>query len=158
LSFSGKNRLQTGASGRFVLGMLLFAWLNVAAQPCLMAMEMAPDASLASEHTVHSGHTEHASDADDSLDCGHCPQGAISQEVLCETGSASDCEVFPGYNVDGRHFQAKLKDVSPPFTLCILDSAHDFSNRIPLLLPHDDKRLKFTDAPPLNIRHCVFLK
>ena len=141
-----------------MLGMLLFAWFNIAAQPCLMAMESAPDTSLASEHTVHSEHTEHNSHSDDLLDCGHCPPVTGGQKVLCETGSASDCEVFPGYNMDGRHFQAKLKDVSPPLSSCTLDSANDFSIPASVLLPLDNKQLKFTGAPPLNIRHCVFLK
>jgi hypothetical protein len=105
LNFSGKNPIETGAWGRFALSMLVLAWLNIATQPCLMAMEMAPETTLASEQTVHSEHAEHMSDAPDATDCGHCPPAADHQEILCETGSASNCELFPGYNVDGRQFK-----------------------------------------------------
>ena len=158
MSFSGKNRLQTSAWGRFVLSLLVLAWLNIATQPCLMAMEMAPDTSQASEHAAHSGHAEHMADAPELTNCDHCPPGVDHQEVLCETGSASDCEIFPGYNVDGRQFKQQLKDVSAPLTLSTIESTLDFSVPIRLFPPHDNKRLKFAGDPPLNIRHCVFLK
>ena len=156
--FLGKNRLQTGAWGRFVLSVFVLAWLNIATQPCLMAMEMAPNVSLASEHAAHSGHGEHMSDEAASTDCGHCPTGISEQEVLCETGSASDCEIFPGYNVDGRQFKQLLKDIPPSPALPALKSELDFSKPVTLFPPHDNKRLKFAGDPPLNIRHCVFLK
>jgi hypothetical protein len=152
LSFSGKNRLQTGAWGRFVLSLLVLAWLNIAAQPCLMAMEMAPETLQITDHAVHSGHIADASD------CDHCPPGADHQKVLCETGSAADCEIFAGYNADGRQFKPQLKDVSPPLALSTIESTLAFSTPVRLFLPHDNKRLKFAGDPPLNIRHCVFLK
>jgi len=158
LNFSGKNRLQTSAWGRFILSVFVLAWLNVATQPCLMAMEMVPDTPLASEHAVHSGHAEHMADAPAATDCDHCPPGVDHQEVLCETGSASDCEIFPGYNFDGRQFKQQLKDVSPPLVLSTIESSLDFSVPVRLIPPHDNKRLKFAGDPPLNIRHCVFLK
>jgi hypothetical protein len=155
LSFSGKNRLQTGAWGRFVLSLLVLAWLNIAAQPCLMAMETAPETSQASDHALHSGHAGHIADA---TDCNHCPPGMDHQKVLCETGSAADCEIFAGYNADGRQFKPQLKDVSPPLALSTIESTLDFSAPVRLLPPHENKRLKFAGDPPLNIRHCVFLK
>jgi hypothetical protein len=158
LSFSGKNRLQTSAWGRFFLSLLVLAWLNIATQPCLMAMEMAPETSMAAEHAVHSGNAGHIADATAATDCDHCPPSADHQAVLCETGSASNCEIFPGYNVDGRQFKQQLKDVSPPLALSTIESTLDFSVPISLFPPHDNKRLKFAGDPPLNIRHCVFLK
>ena len=158
MSFSGKNRIQTGAWGRFVLSMFVLAWLNVAAQPCLMAMEMAPATSQASEHAVHSGHAGHMADATAAPDCDHCPPGVDHQKALCETGSASDCEIFPGYNVDGRQFKLQLKDVSPAFVLFTIESTLDFSILVTPVPPRDNKRLKHAGDPPLNIRHCVFLK
>jgi hypothetical protein len=155
LSFSGKNRLQTGTWGRFVLSLLVLAWLNIAAQPCLMAMETAPETSQASDHALHSGHAGHIADA---TDCNHCPPGMDHQKVLCETGSAADCEIFAGYNADGRQFKPQLKDLSLPLALSTIESTLDFSAPVRLFLPHDNKRLKFAGDPPLNIRHCVFLK
>jgi len=158
LSFSGKNRLQTGAWGRFALSMFVLAWLNIATQPCLMAMEMVPDAPLAPAHAVHSEHVKHMADASTSSDCGHCPPAIEHQEILCETGSASDCELFPGYNVDGRHFKPQLKDVFPPLALSTIQSTPVCSLAVTPFSAHDNKRLKFAGDPPLNIRHCVFLK
>ncbi len=158
MSFSGNNRLIKGASGRFALGVLLLAWVNIAAQPCLMAMELAPDSSFASEHTVHSEHSEHSAHASDAPDCGHCPTLSGDQAVPCETGSASECEIFPGYNVDGRQFKQLAKDVSPHLALFTLGGTLNNSTDVTPFLPHDVKRLKFNGDPPLNIRHCVFLK
>ena len=158
MSFLGKNRLQTGAWGRFVLSMFVLAWLNIATQPCLMAMEMVPDAPLAPAHAVHSEHAGHMADASASDDCDHCPPAIDHQEILCETGSASDCEIFPGYNVDGRQFKPQPKDVFPPIALLTIRSTPACSAPVTLFPPHDNKRLKFAGDPPLNIRHCVFLK
>ena len=158
MSFSGKNRIQTSAWGRFVLSMFVLAWLNVAAQPCLMAMETAPATSQASEHAGHSGHAGHMADATAASDCGHCPPGVDHQKVLCETGSAADCEIFAGYEVDGRQFKPQLKDVSPPLAMSTIERTLDYSAPVRLFPPHDNKWLKFAGDPPLNIRHCVFLK
>ena len=158
MSLSGIYRLETSVWGRCALGLLVFAWLNIAAQPCLMAMEMAPETSLASDHTLHSGHAVHIADATAATHCDHCPTGVDHQKVLWETGSAADCEIFAGYEVDGRQFKPPLKDLSPPLALSTIESTLDFSAPVRLFAPHDNKRLKFAGDPPLNIRHCVFLK
>ena len=158
MSCSRNNRLQTNAWGRFVLSMFVLAWLNIATQPCLMAMEMVPDAPLAPAHAVHPEHAEHMADASASSDCDHCPPASDHQEILCETGSASDCELFPGYNVDGRHFKPQPKDVFPLLALSTIQSTPVCSLPVTLFPPYDNKRLKFAGDPPLNIRHCVFLK
>lgn len=157
MSFSGKNHLQTSTWGRFVLGMFVLAWLNIAAQPCLMAMEMVPEVSLASEHAAPAGHIGHMADATESTHCGHCPPGAERHAALCETGSAAGCEIFPGYNVDGRQFKLKLKDVPLQLTLPIVENTLEFATPVMSLPLHDNKRLRFAGDPPLNIRHCVFL-
>lgn len=156
--FSGNNGQNKGASAHFVVGMLLLAWLNIAAQPCLMAMELAANTSVAPEQTFHSKHHEHAPHLPESPDCGHCPPVANNQSVPCETGAASDCEMFPGYNVDGRHFDKPVKDVSQQPVLLTLASMVHGATTVTLLLPHDIKRLKFSGDPPLNVRFCVFLK
>ena len=158
MKFSGRNSLETGGRGRFVLSILILAWLNVAAQPCLMAMEMAPQKSSISEHTVHSEHSEHMSDAAAANDCDHCPSLLDAQAAPCETGSASDCELFPGYNVDGRYFKLQPKDNSPPLTLLSIASTHDLLRPVTRVSPHRDKRTRFAGDPPLNIQYCVFLK
>ncbi len=158
MSFSGKNPLQTGTWGRFVLSLLVLAWLNIAAQPCLMAMEMAPETSMAAANAAHSGHAEHIMDATASADCDQCPPSVDPQEVLCATGSASDCEILPTCNVDGRQFKLQLKDVSAPVALSTIENTLEFSIPVTQFPPRDNKRLKFAGDPPLNIRHCVFLK
>lgn len=158
MSLSDIYRLETSIWGRCALGLLVFAWLNVAAQPCLMAMETAPATSQASEPAAHSGHAGHMADATAASDCGHCPPGVDHQKALCETGSASDCEIFPGYNVDGRQFKPQLKDVSPPLAMSTIERTLDYSAPVRLFPPDDNRRLKYAGDPPLNIRHCVFLK
>lgn len=150
--------MQTTAPGRFALGVLLCAWLNLAAQPCLMAMEPAADSSTAAEHSVHSQHNQHSPPAGGAADCGHCPPVASEQAMACEVGAASDCELLPGYNLDGRQFKQLAKDIAPQVAACTLASTRgDVANNNPFL-PHDAARLKFDGDPPLNIRHCVFLK
>lgn len=158
MNFSGENGLTKGPARRFVVGMLLLAWLNIAAQPCLMAMELPPDASPASEQSVHSEHGEHASHTADSPDCGHCPPVADDRAVQCAAGSAADCEIFPGYNVDGRQFEKQAKDVSSQLALISSTITLDRSMEVTPLKPNDVERLKYNGDPPLNIRHCVFLK
>lgn len=158
MKLSGNSRLQTGAWGRFVLGMFVVAWLNIATQPCLMAMETAPDAPMAAEHAAHSGHVELQANTTDADDCSHCPADNGHQEALCSTASASGCEVFPGYSVDGRQLELKFKDISPPLSLIQIDDVLDFRRPVSVFLPPDTRRLKFAGDPPLNIRHCVFLK
>ncbi len=41
------NHYKINALGRFVLSVFVIAWLNLAAQPCLMAMEPAPEPAAA---------------------------------------------------------------------------------------------------------------
>jgi formiminotetrahydrofolate cyclodeaminase len=138
--------------------MLVLGWLNIAAQPCLMAMETAPETLQASEPAAHSGHAAHIADATAATDCDHCPTGVDHQKVLCETGSAADCEIFAGYEIDGRQFKSQLKDLSSPPAMSTIENALDYSAPVRLFPPRDNKRLKFAGDPPLNIRHCVFLK
>jgi hypothetical protein len=138
--------------------MFVLAWLNIATQPCLMAMEMAPETPLAAEHAVHSGHADHMSDATASNDCGHCPPAIEHQEILCETGAASGCEIFPGYNVDERQFKQQPKDLSALLAVPATEHILEFPTAEALFLLHNKKRLKFAGDPPLNILHCVFLK
>lgn len=155
MNSSGNNPLATGTWGRFVLSTLLLAWLNVAMQPCLMAMELAPDSTFITEHSVHSEHTEHDTNASD---CGHCPPGIDSDSVPCESGSASDCEIFPGYKIDKRQFKLQPNDFSPPLALSTASNEFDLSTPVTRVSPHDTSRLKYASEPPLSIRHCVFLK
>ena len=138
--------------------MFVLAWLNIATQPCLMAMEMTPEVTPAHEPAAHSGHAGHMSDETGSADCGHCPPAMNDHEVLCETGLAAGCEIFPGYNVDGRQFKQQLKDIPPPLLPSAIGCSPGFSIPVTLGSPQDLKRLKFADDPPLIIRHCVFLK
>ncbi len=158
MGFSGENGLIKGMAGRVIVRVLMLAWLNVAAQPCLMAMETAPDASPASEHSVHFEQSEHLSHASGMPNCGHCPPLGGEQAIPCETGSASDCELFPGYNLDGRQYEQQAKSVSSPAAPLLLIDTVDCSAAVTRFLPHDVKQLKFNGDPPLNIRHCVFLK
>ena len=44
---------------RFVLGVFVFAWLNVAAQPCAMAMELSPGKEINAELSGSADHSQH---------------------------------------------------------------------------------------------------
>jgi hypothetical protein len=94
----------------------------------------------------------------DDADCGHCPPDASHGEAPCETGSALGCEVFPGYQADGRQVKLKLNDVAAQMPLGIIETTLAFPSPVIAIQLLDKGRLKFAGDPPLNIRHCVFLK
>lgn len=154
-----RHRGHKGAWGRFFLGVCLLAWLNVAAQPCVMAMELAPDATIRAQGAHEpGGHPGHAADHEESSDCGHCPPLASHESGACLTGSASDCGVSPDYNIEKRSAKLKLKDLAEPL---VLPDAPDFTTFVRTthaLASIDDGQLKSRRDPSLNIRYCVFLK
>jgi len=140
----------------------VLAWLNIAAQPCLMAMETAPEPAESAAHHAHNSHAAHMPDGavgGAAVDgCGHCPAGASHDSAPCASGVSAGCENFSAGKTDGRKFELKLKDVAAKVPLpCLADSCalSRPDIRLPLIAA---ERLKFAGDPPLNLRHCVFLK
>lgn len=159
---SAKNQTLVTNWGRFVLGAFVFAWLNVAAQPCLMAMEMAGDSELMFGNTARSQHQvdQHADHNKDlSSDCGHCPpSGAGAHQGPCATMQVADCSDLPKSNVEGRSLKLQLKDVPGTFAMSQAPPQTAFVILTASKAPHTGVRLRFIDSPPLNLRYCVFLK
>ena len=156
MTFSSDNRFQKRGPRRIVLGVLALSWLNVAAQPCLMAMGL--DSSNLPEHSVYTVHSEHHSAAVHSPDCSHCPPVSEQQQAPCETASASDCELSSGLSVDGRQFEQKAKDISPTFALSAPPASIGSSDAGGFLPAYEVSWLKFAGDPPRNLLFCVFLK
>ena len=157
-----KHQTLVSTWGRFVLGAFVFAWLNVAAQPCLMAMEMSVEPAIAPAHMDHgSQHVDHGSDhtVDMSEGCGHCPPtGTAAHQGDCMTMQATDCTELPQSNVEARPLKVQLKDIPGLFAMPNAPPRIAYQAMAPLRMPQQCARLKFTDSPPLNIRYCVFLK
>ncbi len=133
---------------RSLLGLFVLAWLNLALQPCVLAMGV-----------------------DNDRDCPRCPPsytqvGAghdMASSGLADSGLpcvtlAAECELLDDYNVDGRSVQLKVKDTSSDVSDTLLPS-----ELFPLLA-----RSQFTASAPsdtrppdtsvaLNIIYCVYL-
>ncbi len=160
LSKSAKNQTHTTSWKRFVLGVFVFACLNVTAQPCLMAMELAPVTEIPSEHSAsadHHKHSGHHDDVSDQADCGHCPPGGGEHSKHCSTSAAASCEAVPIPNAEGRSTKLKLKDLSHFPVLPAMPVEQAF---FPVLAPLQFlavERSKHASEPPLNIRYCVYL-
>lgn len=134
---NGKRRTRyPRATGSF--GVVLFAILNLALQPCVMAMN--PDA-------------DHG--------CPHCPPGM--RHAVHDHGQKlaefETCEISAVYHFDGRGDQPPAKQPSPdlaslPADVAVLPAYVASADRRParLHLP------RYTGDPPLNVLHCVYLK
>ena len=145
------NHRKINALGRFILSVFVVAWLNLAAQPCLMAMELAPEPEPA---TAHSAHASHA----DGHDCGHCP-GAVNHDYqACASSAASTCGVTPDYNYDARNQLLKLKDISTYVAIADPVPRLEFDLRNEPVQSFRCAELSWPGEPPLNLRYCVFLK
>ncbi len=149
------NHRKINALGSFILSVFVVAWLNLAVQPCLMAMELAPEPATA--HSAHSAQSAHSSHAD-SHDCGHCP-GAVNHDYqACASSTASTCGVTPDYNYDARNQLPKLKDISTYVVIAEPLLRVESDLRKDPVQPSHCADLSWPGEPPLNLRYCVFLK
>lgn len=159
---SAKNQTLLTTWGRLVLGAFVFAWLNVAAQPCLMAMDMTAETEMASGHAAHGNH-QADQDVDRSEgtdpDCGHCPpSGAGTHQSACASMQAADCTDLPKSNIDGRQLKSEPRDIPGMFAVSQAPPQAVLGRPASSLTPQACTRLRFTDSPSLNLRYCVFLK
>jgi len=134
--------------------MFVVAWLNLAVQPCVMAMESTPEPVVASAQSMHADHASHAPDHD----CDHCPPALTDRANACASAVTSDCGSIVDYNYDGRNGQAELKNT--PFYLAVADIAipADFIDSNSSPPPPEYAAFNYPGEPPLNLRFCVFLK
>lgn len=157
---SNKNQADMNTWKRLVLGIFVFACLNVTAQPCLMAMDMAPPMETADNHSPPADHHDHSiHNEDDSAQggCDHCSTSDGAYSRTCLTNSASGCETLAAISHEGRQFKSKLKDLSQLVVMPALPMAQEFFPDITLLPLPGVEPDKHTREPTLNIRYCVFL-
>ena len=139
-----RQRQQTWA--RRALGLFVAVWLNLALQPCAMALESMQD-----------------------NDCPHCPPAqthehegmheSMGDEMPC-AGAAADCSFSEDLNHDGRSDQLKLKDahIDSPIAISSTELALPYANPVDFR-PRPRYASVHTGAPPpLNVLHCVYLK
>lgn len=129
----------------------MVAWLNLAAQPCLMAMEQAPEPATATAHMAHAGHS-------DSHHCDHCPPAMDQNYEACVSSAASACGVTPDYNNDARNKLPELKDIPTYVAIADLLPLVEFEFQKDFVQPPDQAGLHFPGGPSLNVRYCVYLK
>jgi hypothetical protein len=134
--------------------------MNAALQPCLMAMEMpAADGPAVSSHASHSGH--HSQDEQSAeaavRACQHCPPSTSSGDTPCATSDRSGCEILPDFK-QGDRFQ-KL-DAGDVFFVAVVSDTYSFDNGRAYVAPfsRDSVRPNYSSGPPINLKHCVFLK
>jgi hypothetical protein len=148
------KRTRNTARGRFFLGVFMVAWLNLAVQPCVIAMESIPEPDVVSAQSVHEDHANHAADHN----CDHCPPVLSVHANTCASAVTSDCGSIAEYNYEGRNASAKLKDLPPDTGIAIPANSIDFNVPDFSPPPLNCAAPDFSGEPSLNIRFCVFLK
>jgi len=136
--------IRTGAWGHPVLGLFVAVWLNLALQPCAMALEVdhdCPHCPPAHEHEMASHH-------------GH---GGSKAEAPCAS-MQSQCGELDDVSLDGRTGQLKVKDVielpvAVTYDLPAPAVAVARQIRYSTGPPHNGGV-----SPPLNVLFCVYLK
>lgn len=129
---------RAGNRVRSALGLVLVAVLNLAFQPCAMAMDM---------------------DADHG--CPHCPPGAehANHDGKQNLDEIADCDYVSTCSLDSRPDKSQPKDPSPDafapmaagFSLSgVLSPQRNFHGGV--------RTDRHCGDPPLNILYCVYLK
>lgn len=138
MTLMGIQRRSATAGVRSTLLFAIVAMLNLAVQPCAMAMEL---------------DTEHP--------CPHCPDSGAGHHVAepSSVADTADCNSADVYNLDARTSETGTKNPAQKAAVCPIEI---FS------LPAPDFRADRHEVcarpvappggPPLNVLHCVYLK
>lgn len=131
---------------RRALGFFIVVWLNLALQPCAVALEdnECPNCPPVMDH---SGMLHHGD--------SHDPAGS---EVPCAT-SGFDCALVDDYSHD-RGGYVKFEDAPNNASVAIIETNLVLSN-VPRTMSQGFDRYSFAApgaAPPLNVLYCVYLK
>lgn len=132
---------------RRVFGVFVVVCLNLALQPCTMAMGAEQDDDCPhcppSESQDHHGHHGSSFEPVDKTPCGP---------------SADDCSLGDDLYHDGRNNSAKLKDLSGDFVIAVSSLTDivptcmvDLGGLCPTRSPPPGS------FPPLNVLYCVYL-
>ena len=127
---------------RRVLGLIAAVWLNLAVQPCAMALEQehdCPHCPPAHEHEMEMHHGSHEPQAESPC---------ASMQVQC--GEVDE------FSVDGRS-KLKAKDLVDP-TAILSHEYTELADRTPWKIQGstDPPNCAF-GSPPLHVLHCVYL-
>lgn len=162
MSKSANKQMLAARKRRFIFALVAFAWLNVNAAPCLMAMELPQAVDQGLEHGGHGGqHMAHMAKAEDSGrdGCGHCPPaGATSHQAACAVSVVPGCDEVGRIDFDGRTVKLQLKDLPAFFVLIHAPPAQISPRPVLSSVPMTCVRARFIDGPSINLRNCVFLK
>jgi hypothetical protein len=146
LSLLANIRHQQKTWARRALGLFVAVWLNLALQPCAMALESMQD-----------------------KDCAHCPPAQMQEhggmhasmvdEMPC-ADAATDCSFSEDLNHDGRSGQLKLKDAQIDTPVAIAPREFTLFNGSPASFQLRPRYASVHAAasPPLNVLYCVYLK
>lgn len=128
-------------------GVFIAVWLNLALQPCAMAIEIAEDHDCprcppAQVHEHDHGGTHHRMD-----DVAPCVEATPA------------CPIIQDLNHDGRSGQVKLKDIPADAFAAAAVTAPTHPNAV---LAQISLRPRFAAlhagaSPPLHVLHCVYL-
>lgn len=126
------------------LGLFVVLWLNIAIQPCAMAMVDGGDHNCPHCPPTHTGHHDSSEES--------------TNGVPCDNGDV-DCGVAGDINHDGRPVQLKLKDL-PTDTLVAI---HSLDSGMQIARSGGVKTGCPSRSPPpgipssLNVLYCVYL-
>ena len=140
------RRKRMGA--RCALAFIAVVWLNLALQPCAVALERDGDCPNCPPAMVHSGMSQHGG--------SHEP---ASSDVPCAT-TGFDCMLGDDYSHDGRCGQGKLKDAPDNGSAATIETNLGPRNLPRTILQKLDRDMFAAPgvAPPLNVLYCVYLK
>lgn len=144
----GKNAGTRAPWTRGVLGMFVVVCLNLALQPCAMAMGGDQDHGCPHcpppESQAHHGH--HGSTAE-AVDQTHCAT------------VGDDCSLGDDLNYDGRNAQVKLKDlpIDTPLAIGDLFATATAARFVDVGGVYPTRSPPPASSPPLNVLYCVYL-
>jgi hypothetical protein len=132
--------------GRATLALFAVVWLNMAAQPCLMALESGGD--------HEAGHAQMAPEGHGDDHCPHCPPTESP-----ETGTDERCAFVSGFDYDARSYaddqSIKIKppaDAALPFDLLQSSPVVRLAG-----ITGVDPPLPHSHSPPF-LRFCRFIE
>ena len=150
------KQIHSRVFARFVMSVLLCAWTNVFAQPCLMPMESVADAP-AIDHG-HMSHELHATDSGSENLCGHCASADEGASRLCAAGLNASCGESVESGPDNRKGESNFKVSINPVAMHTNSGTGSLSRSDPPAAPVSTTLLKYDSAPSPSIQFCVFLK
>ena len=144
MSISGNPQEQGLSRARGILGAVLVAWLNLALQPCAMALEAEQDHDCPHHPPAQSQHND-----------GH---DMATYDSPCAT-SASDCDVLDDWTNNERKTQVKFKDIPKDLPASVAPAVPKVRvNQLVELTAISLSMIRPKGAsPPLHKLYCVYL-